>query len=176
MADLEFYIYKVPAPMGEWLAAFEADELIFLGHYNTGKYAKSADAVSKAAVEADLSKLLQEAYHVNVGKFTAAKWNKKTNFWETKHKIKLQGTEFQMKVWLQLLKIPMGKTISYTDLAKKIRKPEAARAVASAVAKNNVAFYVPCHRVVGSGSLKNKMKYHWGSELKKQLLQSEGAI
>ncbi|QDK36471.1 methylated-DNA--[protein]-cysteine S-methyltransferase [Bdellovibrio sp. NC01] len=166
MADLEFKIYKVPSEFGEWLAAFEADELIFLGHYGT----------SKTLVQDDLAKLFEQNYSFKVGKFEAAKWTK-GNFWKTKHKIKIQGTDFQMKVWLELLKIPAGKTVSYSELAKKIRKPEAVRAVASAVAKNPVAFYIPCHRVVGKGSsLAAKLKYHWGTELKRNLLQSEGAL
>lgn len=166
MADLEFHIFKVPSQFGDWLAAFEGDEMIFLGNYSAGKQ----------LVESDLAKLFEDNYHFHVGKFTPAKWNK-GNFWKAKHKIKLQGTEFQMKVWLQLLKIPHGKTISYSELAKKVRQPSAVRAVASAVAKNPVAFYVPCHRVVGKGTTaSSKLKYHWGSELKRSLLTSEGAL
>ena len=166
MKDLEFKVFKVPSQFGDWLAAFEGDDLIFLGSYKTGK----------APVEQDLAKLFHDYYHFHVGKFTPAKWNH-GDFWKQKHKIKLQGTEFQMKVWLELIKIPRGKTLSYTDVAKKLRKPSAARAVASAVAKNPICYYIPCHRVVGKGtSLNSKLKYHWGSELKRAMLQNEGAL
>lgn len=163
MADLEFYIYKVPSQFGDWLAAFEGDEMIFLGHYSLGK----------KALEGELADFFHTNYHFHVGSFTPAKWTK-GNFWNKKHKIKLQGTEFQMKVWLELIKIPRGKTYTYSELAKKIRKPSAVRAVASAVAKNPVAYWIPCHRVVGKNS--SKLKYHWGSELKRDLLTAEGAL
>lgn len=163
MGDLEFHIYKVPSTFGDWLAAFEGSELIFLGNYNIGK----------KALHDELSDFFMLNYHFSVGSFTPANWTK-GNFWKKKHKIKLQGTEFQMKVWLELLKIPRGQTCTYTDLAKKIRKPSAFRAVASAVAKNPVAYWIPCHRVVGKNS--KLLKYHWGSKLKKDLLTDEGAI
>lgn len=163
MGDLEFYIYKVPSDFGNWLAAFENDELIFLGSYNMGK----------KLVEDDLSDFFHTHYHFHVGSFTPAKWSK-GNFWNKKHKIKLQGTEFQMKVWLELIKIPRGKTSTYSELAKKIRKPSAVRAVASAVAKNPISYWIPCHRVVGKNS--KLLKYHWGPQLKKDLLIAEGAL
>ncbi|HWU43060.1 MAG TPA: methylated-DNA--[protein]-cysteine S-methyltransferase [Bdellovibrio sp.] len=166
MADLEFHIFKVASSFGDWLAAFEGDEMIFLGNYNIGK----------TSVEKELEKLFHDNYHFHSGKIIPTKW-KKGNFWQAKHKIKLQGTEFQMKVWLELIKIPEGKTLSYSELAKKIRKPAAVRAVASAVAKNPIAYYIPCHRVVGKGTTtSSKLKYHWGSDLKRALLTEEGAL
>ncbi len=163
MADLEFNIFKVSSEFGDWLAAFEGKELIFLGSYSAGK----------KLAEDELAELFKINYHFEVGKFTPAKWTK-GNFWKAKHKIKLEGTEFQMKVWLELIKIPKGKTLTYSEVAKKIRKPSSYRAVASAVAKNPVAFYIPCHRVVGKGTTAgSRLKYHWGSDLKRKLLASE---
>ncbi|HHW04142.1 MAG TPA: methylated-DNA--[protein]-cysteine S-methyltransferase [Thermoanaerobacterales bacterium] len=85
----------------------------------------------------------------------------------------LRGTDFQKKVWLQLLKIPYGKTASYGDIARAIGKPRASRAVGGANNKNPVPIVVPCHRVVGSdGSL---VGYGGGLVLKKFLLGLEGA-
>jgi O-6-methylguanine DNA methyltransferase len=88
-----------------------------------------------------------------------------------KYKIAPQGTDFQKKVWNALLKIPKGKTVTYSELAKKIGAPKAVRAVASAVAKNKIALLIPCHRVVpktgGTG------KYRWGTNRKKKILESE---
>lgn len=166
MSDLEFHIYKVPSEAGDWLAVFEGKEMVFLG----------CSADGKKKLEQEISDFFELNYHFNVGKFTAVPWTK-GNFWKTKHKIKLQGTEFQMKVWLELLKIPRGQTVSYTDLAKKIRKPTAFRAVASAVAKNPIAFYIPCHRVVSKTSgPQGRLKFRWGSKVKQILLASEGAI
>lgn len=163
MTDLEFKIYKVPSEFGEWLAAFEDDQLIFLGSYKGGK----------KLVEGDLTELIEKFYGVRVGTFTPAKWTA-GNFWTTQHQLKLQGTEFQMKVWLELLKVPAGRIITYSELAKKLRKASAVRAVASAVGKNPISYWIPCHRVVGKGD--NLLKYHWGPEVKRYLLKKEGVL
>lgn len=83
----------------------------------------------------------------------------------------LRGTVFQRRVWDELRKIPVGKTISYAELAAKIGKPKATRAVASACAANKLAVVVPCHRVItASGKISG---YRWGPERKLRLLQAE---
>ena len=85
----------------------------------------------------------------------------------------LIGTAFQKKVWDALMKIPAGQTRSYADVAAQLGAPRAARAVASACARNKVAIVVPCHRVVrGDGSLGG---YRWGLPLKQQVLERERA-
>ncbi|MBD0368698.1 MAG: methylated-DNA--[protein]-cysteine S-methyltransferase, partial [Flavisolibacter sp.] len=63
-----------------------------------------------------------------------------------------QGTEFQQRVWNQLLQVPFGKTISYLELARKIGDVKAIRAVGTANGKNNLAIVVPCHRVIGTNT------------------------
>ena len=81
------------------------------------------------------------------------------------------GTDFQKKVWNELLKIPYGKTISYCDLAKRIGMPNAVRAVANANAVNAISIIAPCHRVIGSdGTLTG---YGGGLERKRFLLELE---
>ncbi|HEY6255895.1 MAG TPA: bifunctional helix-turn-helix domain-containing protein/methylated-DNA--[protein]-cysteine S-methyltransferase [Xanthobacteraceae bacterium] len=83
-------------------------------------------------------------------------------------RVMLIGTDFEVRVWETLLKVPMGRLTSYSDIATKIRSPAAARAVGSAVGRNPVSFVVPCHRVVGkSGSLTG---YHWGLTRKRAML------
>jgi AraC family transcriptional regulator of adaptative response/methylated-DNA-[protein]-cysteine methyltransferase len=83
----------------------------------------------------------------------------------------LAGTEFQMRVWRALQRIPYGSTRSYADVARAIGRPTSARAVARACASNRVALVVPCHRVVrGDGGLGG---YRWGSERKRRLLEHE---
>jgi AraC family transcriptional regulator of adaptative response/methylated-DNA-[protein]-cysteine methyltransferase len=83
----------------------------------------------------------------------------------------VQGTAFQRRVWLALQKIPPGDTVSYADIASRIEKPQAARAVAKACAANPVAVAIPCHRVVRSnGQLGG---YRWGLERKRVLLERE---
>ena len=84
----------------------------------------------------------------------------------------LVGTEFQVKAWRALCRIPFGKTISYGQQAANIEKPKAFRAVGSANGKNPIPIIVPCHRVVASdGSLGG---YSLGLKMKKQLLALEG--
>jgi AraC family transcriptional regulator of adaptative response/methylated-DNA-[protein]-cysteine methyltransferase len=83
----------------------------------------------------------------------------------------IQGTAFQRLVWDELRRIEPGKTVTYAELARRIGKPQASRAVASACASNHVAVVVPCHRVVRSdGGLGG---YRWGIERKAALLNSE---
>lgn len=83
----------------------------------------------------------------------------------------LEGTTFQRKVWGQLSKIPYGKTVSYSDVARKIKNPKAVRAVGSANGKNPVCIVVPCHRVIAAdGSIGG---YAGGIRVKEQLLALE---
>ena len=83
----------------------------------------------------------------------------------------IRGTAFQHQVWQALRDIPPGETVSYTDIAKKIGKPAAVRAVASACGANALAVAIPCHRVVRSdGALSG---YRWGIERKRALLKKE---
>ena len=86
----------------------------------------------------------------------------------------LIGTEFQKRVWSELLKIPYGKTISYKQLAEKINDKNASRAVGTANGKNPVSLIVPCHRVIASdGTLGG---YAGGLKIKEHLLQLEGSF
>ncbi len=83
----------------------------------------------------------------------------------------MRGTAFQMKIWTFLLSIREGDILSYSELAEKINKPKAARAVASACAKNRIGVLIPCHRILRSdGSLGG---YRWGLERKRALLETE---
>ena len=82
-----------------------------------------------------------------------------------------KGTEFQKQVWNELLKIPYGQTVTYKQIAQKIEKPNAARAVGMANHNNPIAIIVPCHRVVGSNS--KLVGYAFGLERKQFLLDLE---
>jgi methylated-DNA-[protein]-cysteine S-methyltransferase len=93
---------------------------------------------------------------------------KRTNF---TFKLNPKGTDFQQKVWQELVNIPFGKTMSYLDLAKKLGDPKVIRAAASANGKNPLWIVVPCHRVIGTdGSLTG---YAGGLWRKKWLLEHE---
>lgn len=85
----------------------------------------------------------------------------------------VRGTNFQIKVWEALVRIPPGRVLSYGDVAAAVGTPDAARAVGSAVARNPVAFLIPCHRVIRrTGAFGD---YRWGAARKKAILAWEAA-
>ena len=87
--------------------------------------------------------------------------------------LSLHGTPFQRRVWEELTRIPYGETVSYGELAERIGRPSASRAVGLANGKNPVGIIVPCHRVVGSGG--DLTGYGGGLDRKRRLLELEGA-
>ncbi|MBV2185889.1 MAG: bifunctional helix-turn-helix domain-containing protein/methylated-DNA--[protein]-cysteine S-methyltransferase [Rhizobium sp.] len=83
-------------------------------------------------------------------------------------RVVLIGTDFQVRVWESLLEIPLGKAVTYSDIASRIGQPTASRAVGAAVGRNPISFVVPCHRALGkSGALTG---YHWGLTRKRAML------
>ncbi|MCB9257579.1 MAG: methylated-DNA--[protein]-cysteine S-methyltransferase [Chitinophagales bacterium] len=118
-------------------------------------------------------------------RFPQAKWNSKkdayqeaamkifTKDWSKLNEIKLhlKGSEFQIKVWETLLKIPLGRLSTYGEIAQAIQNPKAARAVGTAIGSNPIAFLIPCHRVIqASGALGG---YMWGPVRKTAILAWE---
>ncbi|ULR44567.1 bifunctional helix-turn-helix domain-containing protein/methylated-DNA--[protein]-cysteine S-methyltransferase [Rhizobium sp. K102] len=88
-------------------------------------------------------------------------------------RVVLIGTDFQVSVWQSLLKIPFGKAVTYSDIARDIGRPTAMRAVGAAVGANPISFVVPCHRALGkNGALTG---YHWGLTRKRAMLGWESA-
>lgn len=98
-----------------------------------------------------------------------------THDWSKLDKIKLhlRGTDFQIKVWEALLKIPMGQLSTYGEIAKTIDRPKASRAVGTAIGSNPIAFLIPCHRVIQSSGIIGQ--YHWGSTRKTAMIGWEAA-
>lgn len=88
----------------------------------------------------------------------------------------LVGTDFQIKVWNEIKKIPKGSTLTYKELAKKIDKPRAYRAVANACGKNPYPIRIPCHRVIGSNGKIGGYSAKGGIDKKISLLRDEKAI
>ncbi|WP_264532179.1 methylated-DNA--[protein]-cysteine S-methyltransferase [Flavobacterium sp. N502540] len=88
-------------------------------------------------------------------------------------KLHLKGTDFQLKVWETLLKIPMGQLSTYGSIAQQIEKPNASRAVGTAIGSNPVAFLIPCHRVIQSTGTFGG--YMWGNTRKTAIIGWEGA-
>ncbi len=96
--------------------------------------------------------------------------------WDPRQPVRvvLIGTDFEVSVWETLLAVPVGQATTYSDVARRIGRPAAARAVGAAVGKNPVSFVVPCHRVVGAqGALTG---YHWGLTRKRAMLGWESAV
>jgi len=83
-------------------------------------------------------------------------------------RVVLIGSDFEVRVWETLLRIPLGGAATYAAVASALGAPKAARAVGAAVGRNPVSFVVPCHRVLGSGGALTG--YHWGLTRKRALL------
>lgn len=98
-----------------------------------------------------------------------------TQDWSKVHQIKLhlKGTDFQLKVWETLLKIPMGQLSTYGNIAMQIKNPTASRAVGTAIGSNPVAFLIPCHRVIQSTGIFGG--YMWGPVRKTAIIGWEAA-
>ncbi|MAN78001.1 MAG: 6-O-methylguanine DNA methyltransferase [Rhizobiales bacterium] len=96
--------------------------------------------------------------------------------WDPQQPVRLVmiGSQFEIKVWETLLKVPAGRAATYGEVARAVGKPNAARAIGRAVGRNPISFVVPCHRIVGSsGALTG---YHWGIVRKRAILGWEAGL
>jgi AraC family transcriptional regulator, regulatory protein of adaptative response / methylated-DNA-[protein]-cysteine methyltransferase len=131
-----------------------------------------ADAGQEPAVLADMQARWPKATYVedSAGTRPFARRVFDSTRWRSGEPLRvvLIGTDFEVRVWDALLKVPMGQLTSYSEIAAKVCTPAAARAVGAAVGRNPICFVVPCHRVVGkNGSLTG---YHWGLTRKRAML------
>lgn len=135
------------------------------GEYLCGlRFSSDADASDGKACRIDCPPAVFEAVHRWLDTYFAGHEP------DTLPPLRLAGTDFQQRVWQELLTIPFGQTVSYDELARRIGC-RSARAVGGAVHRNPIAIIVPCHRVVGTdGSLTG---YAYGIERKRQLLEME---
>ncbi|HKQ94397.1 MAG TPA: bifunctional helix-turn-helix domain-containing protein/methylated-DNA--[protein]-cysteine S-methyltransferase [Aestuariivirgaceae bacterium] len=158
-----------PCPFGSALVMAAGDALVGLAF---------ADEGGEAASLADMKSRWPEAAYVENSAKTAGiaarifnpdNWQS-----ETPLKVVFIGTDFEIRVWETLLRIPLGRASTYSDIAIHLGKPKAARAVGAAVGRNPVSFVVPCHRVLGkSGGL---CGYHWGLTRKRAILGWEAGL
>jgi AraC family transcriptional regulator of adaptative response/methylated-DNA-[protein]-cysteine methyltransferase len=152
-----------PSPFGEAILVATERGLAGLGFVDEG---------DRAAALADMRRRWPRAVYVEDQDATAplarrifnpADWRP-----ETPLRIVMIGTDFEIRVWETLLRIPLGRAATYSGIASHIGRPSAARAVGAAVGKNPISFVVPCHRVFGrSGALTG---YHWGLTRKQAML------
>lgn len=157
-----------PSPFGR--------TLIMATDYGLAGLAFSDDSDSEAL--ADMMRRWPKAAYVEdqaaTAPFARRIFDPQTWSPETPLRIVLIGTDFEVRVWETLLKVPLGRATTYSDVARHIERPKAARAVGAAVGKNPISFVVPCHRVLGrSGSLTG---YHWGLTRKRAILGWEAGI
>jgi AraC family transcriptional regulator of adaptative response/methylated-DNA-[protein]-cysteine methyltransferase len=158
-----------PSPFGKALVMTTEYGLAGLAFADEGQEAATladmmarwprADYVEDHAVTAPLASRI----------FDSRRWKP-----DTPLRVVLIGSDFEIRVWETLLKIPLGRATTYSDVARYIEHPTAARAVGAAVGKNPISFVVPCHRVLGrSGKLTG---YHWGLTRKRAILGWEAGI
>ena len=131
-----------------------------------------ADHGKEKSALADMTARWPEATYVENQQATAAYAKRifESERWKPDQPLKIVfiGSDFEIRVWETILRIPFGKASTYSDIASHIGKPKAARAVGSAVGKNPISFVVPCHRVLEkSGGLGG---YHWGLTRKRAIL------
>jgi AraC family transcriptional regulator of adaptative response/methylated-DNA-[protein]-cysteine methyltransferase len=131
-----------------------------------------ADAGEEKAALADMRRRWPNASYVedSAGTATVARRIFDPKRWRAEEPLRvvLIGTDWEVRVWETLLRIPMGRLTSYSSIAGRLCAPKAARAVGAAVGKNPISFVVPCHRVVGSGGALTG--YHWGITRKHAML------
>ena len=152
-----------PSPFGEAILVATERGLAGLGFVDEG---------DRTAALADMRRRWPRAEYIGDQDATAplarrifnpADWRP-----ETPLRIVMIGTDFEIRVWETLLRIPLGRAATYSGIASHIGRPSAARAVGAAVGKNPISFVVPCHRVFGrSGALTG---YHWGLTRKQAML------
>jgi len=135
--------------------AFEEDELVAVDSLRT----KFPNAVFRQQ---------PDAHQQNALLFFQHDWTKLS-----KIKLHLRGTDFQLKVWETLLKVPVGRLTTYGSIAQKINSPGASRAVGTAIGSNPVAFLIPCHRVIQSSGTFGG--YMWGNTRKTAIIGWESA-
>lgn len=157
-----------PSPFGTALVMVTKRGLCGLAFADPGKESaalkdmrtrwKNAHYVEDSAATADIAARI----------FQSERWKP-----DAPLRVVLIGTDFEVRVWETLLKVPLGRAATYSDVARTIGKANAPRAVGAAVGKNPISFVVPCHRIVGSnGALTG---YHWGLTRKRAMLGWEQA-
>lgn len=158
-----------PSPFGTALVMATERGLAGLGFADPGE--------ERAALEDMCSRWPRAKYEENSAAtaslaariFDPEKWQP-----ETPLRVVMIGSDFEIRVWESLLRIPLGRATSYSDIARHLDKPKAARAVGAAVGRNPISFVVPCHRVIGrSGGLTG---YHWGLTRKRAILGWEAGL
>ncbi|QOY54897.1 methylated-DNA--[protein]-cysteine S-methyltransferase [Candidatus Sulfurimonas marisnigri] len=159
--DLEIFYGYGHTPFGDALLAFSTKGMCFLafGDDEEKLHSELKGTWKNAKVTKDDEKVKEYLKNILIN--------------EKKVDIFVKGTNFQVNVWKALLNIEYGCVATYQDIADCICKPKAVRAVANAIGSNNIAYFIPCHRVIAkSGAISG---YRWGVDRKKILLAYEAS-
>lgn len=163
---LEVFYGFHPSPFGEALVMATGRGVAGLAFVNEDERQTRAEALADMTRRWPLARYVEapdQTFPHFQRIFDCHQWNG-----DQPVRIVMIGTDFEVRVWEALLKIPMGRTVTYADIARHIGRPTASRAVGSAVGRNPLSFVVPCHRVVrGDGGLGG---YHWGLTRKRALI------
>lgn len=154
----------IATAFGKLIVAGEAPSISYVAFYETEKDALELFAKRNKRIEVVRKKGSFEALtHLLTGQ-------------KIKEKIVLSitGTPFQKKVWEALLNIPFGQFYSYGEIAKSIGHPNAYRAVGTAVGRNPIAYFIPCHRVLAAGG--GIGGYYWGTDVKERIIEWEALV
>jgi len=155
MLNISYQYYS--SPFGSMLIASSNEGIIYASFTNTDKELKQL--FKEAVFQLKKEKIHEEALLLFENKNVTVPFH-------------FNGTEFQIKVWKELLKIPYGKLSTYSKVAKNIKLTStASRAVGTAIGDNIIAYFVPCHRVVRNDGTWGE--YRWGRELKTKILEEE---
>jgi AraC family transcriptional regulator, regulatory protein of adaptative response / methylated-DNA-[protein]-cysteine methyltransferase len=157
-----FYGYH-SSPFGVALVMVTGHGLCGMGFNDAGGEAASLNDMKRRWPNAEYleNAAVTKPYATQI--FSSERWKENQPL-----RITFIGSDFEIRVWESLLKIPMGQAVTYGDLAASINKPKAARAVGAAIGRNPISFVVPCHRVLGKSG--NLTGYHWGLTRKKAII------
>ena len=169
-ADLEINYSFAESPFGTLLVASTAKGICYMAFIDeaTASGEPAAFAELRARFPNASFRQMTDLIQQNALYIFTQDWSRLKEI-----KLHLKGTDFQLKVWETLLKVPMGGLSTYKDIAGRIGNAKASRAVGSAVGDNPVAFLIPCHRVIQSTGVIGQ--YHWGATRKTAIIGWEAA-
>jgi AraC family transcriptional regulator of adaptative response/methylated-DNA-[protein]-cysteine methyltransferase len=167
-AGLKIHFGFHPSPFGECLLAVTERGICGLGFVGEGGRAQVLEDFKRRWPAAEFQENPQKTRSTIDRVFSPRKRNGSDPV-----KLFLMGTNFQVKVWEALLRIPPGSVVCYEDLARQLGEPSAARAVGGAVGRNPISFLIPCHRAIRKMGITGD--YHWGAARKKAILAWEAA-
>lgn len=152
-----------PSPFGQALIMISEHGLAGLAFADQDKEAETMQDMQSRWPQADYIEDMEATRAMAEHIFNPAQWQS-----DRPLRITMIGTDFEIRVWESLLKIPFGSATTYSDIAKDVGNPKASRAVGSAVGRNPISFVVPCHRVLAKGGKLGG--YHWGLTRKQAIL------